>query len=164
MTFGIRRVDSINGAQSSCDFHTLGGLKIDAKAEVVNLNGEVIPGLYAAGRSLCGFFGVYPGSGRSIDDGLTFGRKVKRPPISRRREMGGLLVCWPKNQARCWHSPLRRSVFWTVGVAHFEMSCTVTLLNRSPNPNEALRAIPPGAPAAQRMQLFGEDYLACMTV
>ena len=67
--------------------------------------------------------------------------------------MGGFLVCWPKNQARCWHSPLRRSVFWTVGVAHFEMSCTVTLLSRSPNPNEALR-----------MQLFGEDYLACMTV
>ena len=92
------------------------------------------------------------------------GRKVKKPPVSRLRKTGGFLVCQLKNQVRCWHSPLRRSVFWTVGVAHFEMSCTVTLLNRSPNPNEALRAIPPGAPAAQRMQLFGEDYLACMTV
>ena len=78
--------------------------------------------------------------------------------------MGGFIVCQPKNQVRCWHSLMRRSAFWTVGVAHFETSRIVTLLNRSPNPNEALRAIPPGAPAALRMQLFGEGYLACMTV
>lgn len=65
---------AINGAQSSCGFHTLGGLKINTKAEVIDLDGNVIPGLYAAGRSSCGFFGVYPGSGCSIGDGLTFGR------------------------------------------------------------------------------------------
>lgn len=65
---------AINGAQSSCGFHTLGGLKINTKAEVIDLSGNVIPGLYAAGRSSCGFFGVYPGSGCSIGDGLTFGR------------------------------------------------------------------------------------------
>lgn len=83
MTFGIRRVDSINGAQSSCGFHTLGGLKIDAKAEVVNLDVEVIPGLYAARRSSRGFFGVYPGNGRSIGDGLTFGRIAGRAAATR---------------------------------------------------------------------------------
>ena len=59
---------------------------------------------------------------------------------------------------------MRRSAFWAVGIARFETSRTVALLGRSPNPNEALRAIPPGAPATQRMQLFGEGYLACMTV
>ena len=74
---------AINGAQSSCGFHTLGGLKINAKAEVVNLDGEVIPGLYAAGRSSCGFFGVYPGSGCSIGDGLTFGRIAGREAAAR---------------------------------------------------------------------------------
>ena len=74
---------AINGAQSSCGFHTLGGLKINAKAEVVNLDGEIIPGLYAAGRSSCGFFGVYPGSGCSIGDGLTFGRIAGREAAAR---------------------------------------------------------------------------------
>ena len=83
MTSGIRRVDSINGAQSSCGFHTLGGLKIDAKTEVVNLDVEVIPGPYAVRRSTCGFFGVYPGSGCSIDDGLTFGRIAGREAAAR---------------------------------------------------------------------------------
>ena len=81
MTFGIRRVDSINGAQSSCGFHTLGGFKINAKTEVVNV--EVIPGLYAARRSSRGFFGVYPDSGCSIDDGLTFGRIAGREAAAR---------------------------------------------------------------------------------
>ncbi|MCI5449609.1 MAG: FAD-dependent oxidoreductase [Coriobacteriaceae bacterium] len=74
---------AVNGAQSSCGFHTLGGLKINARAEVVNLDGEVIPGLYAAGRSSCGFFGVYPGSGCSIGDGLTFGRIAGREAAAR---------------------------------------------------------------------------------
>ena len=48
MTSGIRRGDSINGAQSSC-----------------------------------GFFGVYPDSGCSIDDGLTFGRIAGREAAAR---------------------------------------------------------------------------------
>ena len=55
-------------------FHTLGGLKINTQAQVVNHDGEPIAGLYAAGRSSCGIFGEYPGSGSSIADSLTFGR------------------------------------------------------------------------------------------
>ena len=55
-------------------FFTLGGLKINTKAEVLDLDGEPIKGLYAAGRSACGIFGEYPGSGNSIADALTFGR------------------------------------------------------------------------------------------
>lgn len=64
---------AINGAASSCGFHTLGGLKIDAQARVIDLDGNPIEGLYAAGRTACGFFGRYPGSGSSIGDGMTFG-------------------------------------------------------------------------------------------
>ena len=64
---------AINGALSSCGFHTLGGLKINARAQVIDLNGNPIEGLYAAGRTSCGFFGRYPGSGSSIGDGITFG-------------------------------------------------------------------------------------------
>ncbi len=55
-------------------YHTLGGLKINGSAEVVDLDNEPIPGLYAAGRTSCGIFGQYPGSGSSVADCLTFGR------------------------------------------------------------------------------------------
>ena len=55
-------------------FFTLGGLKINPNAEVVDYDDEPIPGLYAAGRSSCGIFGEYVGSGSSIADCLTFGR------------------------------------------------------------------------------------------
>lgn len=55
-------------------FFTLGGLKIDGSARVINLDGKPINGLYAAGRCSCGIFGEYAGSGSSIADGLTFGR------------------------------------------------------------------------------------------
>ena len=57
-----------------CGFHTLGGLKINADAQVVDVEGNPIEGLYAAGRSSNGIFGYYPGSGSSIADALTFGR------------------------------------------------------------------------------------------
>ena len=54
--------------------HTLGGLKINGNSEVLDLAGSPIPGLYAAGRTSCGIFGEYPGSGSSVADALTFGR------------------------------------------------------------------------------------------
>ena len=47
-----------------CGFHTLGGLKINADAQVVDVEGNPIEGLYAAGRSSNGIFGYYPGSGK----------------------------------------------------------------------------------------------------
>lgn len=54
--------------------HTCGGLKINANSEVLNLDGDPIPGLYAAGRTSCGVYGEYFGSGSSVGDCLTFGR------------------------------------------------------------------------------------------
>ena len=50
--------------------HTMGGLKIDTKARVVNKDGDVIKGLYAAG-------GIHAGNrlgGNSLADIFTFGR------------------------------------------------------------------------------------------
>ena len=62
---------------------TLGGLKINANAEVVDYDDVPIPGLYAAGRSSCGIFGEYIGSGSSIADCLTFGRIAGRSAAAR---------------------------------------------------------------------------------
>lgn len=51
-----------------------GGLKIDTEAHVIDLEGNVIPGLYAAGRNAGTIYGWYMGSGSSMADVLTFGR------------------------------------------------------------------------------------------
>ncbi len=54
--------------------HTMGGLKIDTGAHVLNTNGQIIPGLYAAGE-VCG--GIHAGNrlgGNAMTDFLVFGR------------------------------------------------------------------------------------------
>ena len=52
-----------------------GGLRINTKAQVIDVFGEVIPRLYAAGRNAGGVIGdMYAGSGSSIVDVITFGR------------------------------------------------------------------------------------------
>jgi fumarate reductase flavoprotein subunit len=54
---------------------TLGGVRIDTQARVLDLDGRVIPRLYAAGMSAGGFIGdFYPGSGTAITATLVFGR------------------------------------------------------------------------------------------
>ncbi len=56
-------------------FFTTGGLKINGKAEVLDAFGKVVPGLYAAGRNAFAVCAqIYPGSGTSVCEGLTFGR------------------------------------------------------------------------------------------
>ena len=53
----------------------LGGLKITQKCEVVDIEGNVIPGLYAAGLNAGGWVGpYYPGSGTAIIGTCYFGR------------------------------------------------------------------------------------------
>ena len=54
--------------------HTMGGVQINADAEVINTEGNVIKGLYAAGE-VCG--GIHAGNrlgGNAVADALTFGR------------------------------------------------------------------------------------------
>jgi fumarate reductase flavoprotein subunit len=56
-------------------FDTSGGLKINGNAQVIDTDGNVIPRLYAAGTNSGGVIGeYYPGSGTSLNQGLTFGR------------------------------------------------------------------------------------------
>ena len=54
--------------------HTMGGVKINTEAEVISAEGEIIPGLYAAGE-VCG--GIHAGNrlgGNAMTDFLVFGR------------------------------------------------------------------------------------------
>ena len=58
----------------SANLGSLGGLLINTKAEVIDNNGEVIPGLYAGGMNSGGWYGLYyPGSGTSLTGGLVWG-------------------------------------------------------------------------------------------
>ena len=53
---------------------THGGPRIDAAGRVLGPNGDVIPGLYAAGNaSACVYGRAYPGGGGTIGPALTFG-------------------------------------------------------------------------------------------
>lgn len=56
------------------DLGTKGGLKANAKAQVVDSKGQAIPGLYAAGNNSGSPFGnLYPGAGGTIGPAATFG-------------------------------------------------------------------------------------------
>ena len=52
---------------------TFGGLKVNAHAQVINTDGDVIPGLYAGGEVIGLFYRSYAGA-TSVLRGATFGR------------------------------------------------------------------------------------------
>ncbi|MBZ0291645.1 MAG: FAD-dependent oxidoreductase [Anaerolineae bacterium] len=53
---------------------TCGGLQINGSAQVLNVWGEAIPGLYAVGNASGSVMGAgYPGGGATVGAGLTFG-------------------------------------------------------------------------------------------
>lgn len=54
--------------------YTMGGIKINEKAEVIGQDFEPIPGLYAAGEITGGVHGVTRLGGNSVLDGIVFGR------------------------------------------------------------------------------------------
>lgn len=54
--------------------HTMGGVKINEKAQVINKKGEVIPHLYAAGEVTGGIHGTNRLGGNAITDIVVFGR------------------------------------------------------------------------------------------
>ena len=54
--------------------HTMGGIKIDTKAEVVSTEGEVIPGLFACGETTGGIHGGNRVGGNAVCDFIVFGR------------------------------------------------------------------------------------------
>lgn len=54
--------------------HTMGGLEINSNAEVINTDGEVIPGFYAAGEVTGGIHGTNRVGGNAVPDALSFGK------------------------------------------------------------------------------------------
>ena len=64
---------------------SMGGLVIDADAEVLREDGSAIPGLYATGEvANGGFYNVeYPASGSSLSLGMTFGLEAGRNAAAR---------------------------------------------------------------------------------
>ena len=54
--------------------HTMGGLKIDANTQVLNADGQAIPGLYAAGEITGGVHGANRLGGNAVADFVVFGR------------------------------------------------------------------------------------------
>ena len=54
--------------------HTMGGVKINTKAEVINVDGKVIPGYFAAGEVTGGVHGGNRLGGNAQADIIVFGR------------------------------------------------------------------------------------------
>ncbi|MPW25482.1 flavocytochrome c [Alkalibaculum sp. M08DMB] len=54
--------------------HTMGGLSIDTSARVINEDGKIIPGFYAAGEVTGGIHGGNRLGGNAISDIITFGK------------------------------------------------------------------------------------------
>ncbi len=53
---------------------TKGGLRCDARARVLDVDGAVIPGLYACGSAMASSMGIgYPSAGGMLGSGMTFG-------------------------------------------------------------------------------------------
>lgn len=55
-------------------YHTMGGVKINRKAEVMDTDGQAIPGLFAAGEVTGGIHGAEQLEGNGITDAVVFGR------------------------------------------------------------------------------------------
>ena len=54
--------------------HTMGGLKIDSETHVLNTQGQIIPGLFAAGEVTGGVHGANRLGGNAVADFVVFGR------------------------------------------------------------------------------------------
>ena len=56
----------------------MGGLKINENTQVLDTEGNVIEGLYAAGEVTGGFHGTFRVDGSGLGDSFTFGRIAGR--------------------------------------------------------------------------------------
>lgn len=54
--------------------HTMGGIKVDGEAHVIDTNGNIIPGLYAAGETTGGYHGGNRLGGNAVMEAITTGR------------------------------------------------------------------------------------------
>lgn len=90
--FGVIDVcarEAVPGADGGTDINTgfgvftTGGLATTVDAEVLDLAGAVIPGLYAAGRTSAGIQAAGYISGTSLGDGTFFGRRAGKAAAAR---------------------------------------------------------------------------------
>ena len=58
----------------ACVHHTMGGIEVNTNTEVLDTNGNVIPGLYAAGEVTGGLHGANRLGGNAIVDFVVFGK------------------------------------------------------------------------------------------
>lgn len=61
--------------------HTMGGIKIDTNAEVVNKDGNTIPGLFAAGEVTGGVHGANRLGGNALADIIAYGRTAGKNAV-----------------------------------------------------------------------------------
>lgn len=85
----IAAVDITPGEHGIYVGFTLGGLETKPTGEVLTMDGDVVPGLYAAGRATCGMprRAEGYGSGMSVGDVTFFGRKAGHQ-VARRGNAG----------------------------------------------------------------------------
>lgn len=62
--------------------HTMGGIKINPSAEVLDESGAVIPGLYAAGEVTGGVHGANRLGGNAVTDVIVFGRQAAQSAVA----------------------------------------------------------------------------------
>lgn len=62
------------GARKPTVHHTMGGIEINTEAQVLDKNGNIIPGLYAAGEVTGGIHGTNRLGGNALPDITVFGR------------------------------------------------------------------------------------------
>jgi fumarate reductase flavoprotein subunit len=62
--------------------HTMGGVKINAQAQVIDVAGKVIPGLFAAGEVTGGIHGTNRLGGNALADTIVFGRIAGQNVVS----------------------------------------------------------------------------------
>lgn len=62
------------GARVPTVHHTMGGVKINTSAQVIDVDGNVVPGLYAAGEVTGGIHGTNRLGGNALTDTVVFGR------------------------------------------------------------------------------------------
>jgi fumarate reductase flavoprotein subunit len=81
-TYGLEELDQppyYATRVTSINLGSIGGLRINTAAQVVDIAGQPIPRLYAAGMVCGGFFGpYYPGSGAAITATVVLGRIAGR--------------------------------------------------------------------------------------
>lgn len=83
----LAALDCTQGRGAFYPFFTLGGLDTRVTGEVLTPEGDVIPGLYAAGRTACGIprTSAGYGSGMSVGDATFFGRQAGKAVAARQR-------------------------------------------------------------------------------